>query len=115
MESTLTTLSPLVIDIIFAALILLVACIKAKIGFFQSVMKVVVVILAIAIGLVCSKVFLEPASNFVWEKYGPVVERQFDNKVEKIGNGERSGSDIFKDVWNDTISGFGSEKLNSLI
>ena len=115
MENTINTLSPLVIDIIFAALILLVACIKAKVGFFQSIMKVVVIILAIAIGFICSRVFLEPVSEFVWGKYGPIIEEKFDKKVEDTEKGEKSASDFFKDAWNDTISGFGSEKLDSLL
>lgn len=114
MDNVATTLSPLVIDLIFAALILLVACIKAKIGFFQSVMKIVVIILALGIGFVGSKMLLEPASDFIWSKYGPIVEEKFDKKVDDAITGQTNAVDIFKEVWNDTITGFGTDKLDVL-
>lgn len=114
MEELRNTLSPVVIDLIIAALILLVACLKAKAGIFQSVMSAVVVILAIAIGFVASKYLQEPVSNYAWQKYGPIVEEKFDAEVEASVTGEESLGQVFRRSWNRIIESFDLEFLEAL-
>lgn len=114
MDELRTTISPVVIDLIFAAIILLVASLKAKAGLYQTIMSVVVVVLAIAIGFVASNMALEPVSEYAWEKYGPTVEEKFDEEVAAATSGERSLSQVFRDSWNRVINSFDIEKLDAL-
>ncbi|MCQ2551983.1 MAG: hypothetical protein MJ148_01350, partial [Clostridia bacterium] len=115
MENLTTTISPLVIDLIIAAIILLVACLKAKAGLYQSVMSVVIIVLALAIGLVGAKLLEEPVSNYAWQKYGPQVEQKFDKEVEDVLSGKKSVSQVFQESWNRMVSSFGIEQLDNFM
>jgi len=112
MDNLTTTLSPLVIDVALAILILLVAVIKAKAGIYQSVMAVVVVVLALAIGFLGAKLLQEPVSEYAWSKYGPKVEAKFDEEVQAAVTEGKSLSKVFEDSWNDLIKSF-AEAFNS--
>ena len=115
MDNLTTTISPLVIDLIIAVIILLVACLKAKAGLYQSVMSIVVIILAVAIGLVGAKLLEKPVSDYAWSKYSVTVEEKFDAEVEAALSGERSLSKVFQDSWNRLIQSFGVEQLDGLM
>lgn len=114
MEELRNTISPVVIDLIIAALILLMACLKAKAGIFHSVMSAVVVLLAIAIGFVGAKYLEEPVSNFAWQKYGPIVEEKFNEEVEASVTGEESLAQVFRRSWNKIVESFDLEFLEAL-
>ena len=115
MDQLTTTITPLVIDLAIAAVILLVACLKAKRGLYQSVMSVVVVILAIAIGFVGSKLLLEPVTDYVWSQYGPKVEQRFNDEVDAALNGEDGLAASFQKSWNRVVKSFDMEQLDSLL
>ena len=111
MENLTATISPLVLDLVLAAVILLVALIKAKTGLYQSVMSIVVIILSLAIGFVGARLFTEPVSDYVWKGYGPKVEAKFDEEVSLALEGDMGLGQAFKNSWNRVISDLGSEKL----
>ena len=112
MDNLTATISPLVIDLVLAMIVLLVAFIKAKSGLYQSVMSVVVVILAIAMGFVGARLFEEPVSGYVWEKYSPKVEAKFDEKVQAALDNKESLGQAFQNSWNRVVQELGSEKLS---
>lgn len=114
MDNLTTTISPLVIDLIIAVIILLVAALRAKAGIYHAVMSVVVIILALAIGMVASKLLTPAVSNYYWKTYGPKVEEKFDKEVETALKGDNSIAQTFADAWNRIIDNFDSEKLDSL-
>lgn len=114
MENLTNTISPLVIDIIFAVIILLVAALKAKAGLYQTVMSVAVIIIALAIGLVCSKMLTPTVKDYAWKKYSVTVADNFDSTVEAARSGEKSMSQAFQDSWNSIVKSFGSEKANAI-
>ena len=115
MDQLTTTLTPLVIDLAIAAVILLVAFLKAKRGLYQSVMSVAIVILAIAIGFVGSKLLLEPVTDFVWDQYGPKVEQRFNDEVDAALKGENGLAASFQKSWNRVVKSFNMNKLENLI
>lgn len=112
MDKLTTTLSPLVIDIIFLVFILLVAALRAKAGLFQSVASVAIIIIALAIGLVGAKMLSPQISNYYWESYGPKVEEKFDKQVAQAQSGEGSIAETFAGAWNNILSGFDSKKAD---
>jgi len=114
MENLTNTISPLVIDLIFAVIILLVAALKAKAGLYQTVMSVAVIILALAIGLVCSKMLTPTVKEFAWKNYFITVDNNFDATVAAARSGEKSMSKAFQDSWNSVVKSFGSEKANEI-
>ncbi|MDO5331527.1 MAG: hypothetical protein Q4E99_02500, partial [Bacillota bacterium] len=114
MDNLVNTVSPLAIDIIIAIIILLVACLKAKAGIYQSIMSVAVVVLALAIGFIGARWLKEPVSDYAWSKYGPTVEEKFDEKVNAAVSGEKSLSQVFQDSWNKIIDSFDIDQLKIL-
>ena len=112
MDNLTTTISPLVIDLIFLVFILLIAAIKAKAGLYDSVVSVVIIFVALAIGLVASKMLTQQVADYYWQSYGPKVEAKFDKQVEQAQSGETSIAETFADAWNQIIKNFDSEKLN---
>ncbi len=112
MDKLTTTISPLVIDIIFLVFILLVAALRAKAGLFQSVASVAIIIVALAIGLVGAKMLSPQIANYYWESYGPKVEEKFDKQVAQAQSGEGSVAEAFAGAWNNILSGFDSEKAD---
>lgn len=114
MDNLVNTVSPLAIDVIIAIIILLVACLKAKAGIYQSIMSVAVVILALAIGFIGAKWLKDPVSDYAWQKYGPSVEAKFDEKVDAATKGERSLEQVFQDSWNKIVDSFNIDQLKVL-
>ena len=114
MDNLVNTVSPLAIDVIIAIIILLVACLKAKAGIYQSIMSVAVVILALAIGFIGAKWLKDPVSDYAWQKYGPSVEAKFDEKVDAATKGEKSLEQVFQDSWNKIVDSFNIDQLKIL-
>ena len=118
MDNFTTTISPLVVDIAIAVIILLVACLRAKAGVYHCVMSVVVIILALAIGLVGSKLLTPVVKDAVWNGfYKEEVETKFDNQVQKALEGTVTFQDSFKESWNNFIDSFdifGDNKAENL-
>ena len=112
MDNLTSTISPLVIDLIFLVFILLIAALKAKKGLYDSVVSVVIIFVALAIGLVASKLLTPPVADYCWKDYGPKVEAKFDKQVEQAQRGETSIAETFAGAWNQIIKNFDSEKLN---
>jgi|GEM_PF-2838466 len=107
MDNLTTTISPLVIDIAIAAIILLVACLRAKAGIFHCVMSVVVIIVAIAIGLVLSKALTPIVKDNVWNGYYKEhIENKFDEEVSSAVEGTKTFDKSFKESWNLMIESF---------
>jgi len=115
MDQLTQTISPLVIDLVLAVIILFVAAIKAKAGLYHTVMSVVVIILALAIGLVGSNILTPTVKAIVWEKYKPTVEEKFDKKVEDALNKEISVRDVAMETWNKIISDFEIDKMTEAL
>lgn len=118
MDNLTTTISPLVIDVIIAILILLLAAIKAKAGIYQSVMAIVVIVIALAVGFVGAKLLEPSVSDYAWSKYGPKVEAEFDTQVDAALGGTKSLDEVFQTSWNNLVDSFAkafnSDNLNSL-
>jgi len=118
MDNLTNTMAPLVIDIAIAAIILLVACLRAKAGIYHCVMSVVVIIVALAIGIVGSKLLTPIVKDAVWNGfYKQEIEEKFDLQVQKALQGTTTFTESFKDSWNNFIDSFDifkSEKLESL-
>ena len=114
MDSLVNSISPLAIDAILAILILLVACLKAKAGIYQSIMSAAVIVLALAIGFLGARWLKDPVSDYVWTQYGPKVERKFDEKVSAATSGEKSSRQVLQDAWNNIIDSFDVEQLRIL-
>ena len=112
MDNLTQTISPLVIDLIFLVFILLIAALRAKAGLYHAVVSVVIIFVALAIGLVASKLLTPAVSNYYWKSYGPKVEAKFDKQVEQWQSGETSIAETFAGAWNQIIENFDNEKLD---
>lgn len=114
MENLVNTVNPLAIDFVIAIVILLVACIKARAGIYHSVMSIVVIVLALALGFVGVQWFKAPVCEFAWQEIGPRVEKEFDDRVDAAMKGEESLGQMLRGVWNDIIGSTEIDKLTAL-
>lgn len=108
------TLSPVIIDVIIAAIILLAAFIKSRIGLYRSVMSVVVFVLAIVIGIAGSAIALQPVSEYAWTKAAPRIEAKFDKEAADLIGGENSSGKSFSEGWDKLVESFGAEGLKGI-
>ncbi len=104
----------MVVDFIIAAIVLIAALIKARVGLYNSLASIVVIVLAIAIGMSGSKILLEPVSEYVWQKTGDKIAEGLDKKIELHITGEDGAAGDFKEGWNKTVESLGLGQLKGL-
>ena len=109
------TISAYLPDIILAAIILVWALVKGYQGLIKCILSVLVIVLAIAAGIYGSKALAEPVGDFVWDRYGPKIEKKFDEELGEALSGGQNAIDKFKESWDSMLESTGISQLNGLI